>query len=65
MVSRKGSQVLGVDGFTGAEPGVTVWAGFESRTVEPGVTAAAEMAGFAVSLPGRPGFFTVIPAWRR
>ena len=49
--SPKGSQALGVDGFTG----VAGRAGFAFGGVEPGVTSTALMAGFAVSLPGRRG----------
>ena len=40
-------------------------AGFESGAVKSGGTSAAEMAGFAVCLLGRPGCFTAIPASRR
>jgi hypothetical protein len=40
-------------------------AAFAAGSEESGVTALVEMAGFADSLLGRPGFLTAIPAWRR
>jgi len=43
--------------------GLGVATGFSDG--EPGVTSATEMAGFAVSLLGRPRFFTATPASRR
>jgi hypothetical protein len=65
MMSRNGSQLLGVGGFPSEKSGVTIMAGFELAGVESVVTSAAEMAGFAVCLPGRPGRLTTMLASRR
>lgn len=53
MVSRKGSQALGLDAMAGFSAG------------EPGGASVVEMADFSASLRGRPGFFTPTPASRR